>query len=1055
MKMHIKLSGLFCVSFLLQALLLATPGSAHSIFQRALTGKVVDKEGQGIAGVTVKIVGTSTGAVTLADGSYAVQYAGGTDSIYFSYISYQPQTLLIGERSEINVTLEPRAEQQIDEVAIVAYGTQKKGSVIGSITTVKPEDLQVPSSNLTTALAGRVAGVVAFQQSGEPGADNADFFVRGITTFGTNNRPLILIDGIELTTTDLARLRPDDIASFSILKDATATALYGARGANGVVLVTTKEGSIGKATISFRLENSISAPTKEIQLADPITYMQLHNEAVMTRDPLGFLPYSDEKIENTMLGLNDLVYPQNDWKDMLLKDYTNTRRANLSVSGGGAVARYFVSGSLNQDNGILKVDKRNNFNNNIDFKNYSLRANVNINLGQSTELIVRLSGNFDDYSGPLDGGAGMYRKIMRSNPVMFPSYYPVDNDHQFVRHIMFGNYGTNANYLNPYADMVKGYREESRSQMLAQLEFKQKLNFLVEGLNFHSMLNLNRTSNFDVSRSYRPFWYQLGSYNRPTDTYRIGQINDDGTEYLDFNPGTNQLSATFFLQSILNYNRTFKERHDVGGTLVFVMQEILNANAGDLQQSLPFRNTGLSGRFTYGFDRRYFAEFNFGYNGSERFHSSQRFGFFPSAGVAWSVSNEKFFEPMADVISNLRFRYSYGLIGNDQIGSALDRFFYLSNVNMNNSDRGALFGRELNQGLNGVSISRYANNGITWETATKQNLAMELGLINKFTLITEFFKEYRRNILMTRTSIPTSMGLSAPISANLGEASGKGVDIQLNYSQSWSNGFFLSAMGNYTFARSKYEVYEEPNYPEPWRYRIGNSINQNYGFIAERLFVDDYEAENSPPQQFGAEYGGGDIKYLDVNRDGRISEADKVPIGNPIVPEMTYGFGISASYKSVDFSVFFQGNANQSFWIDPNATAPFVSYQYDGENLGGMVLQNQLLQAYADSYWSESDRDVYALWPRLRATGSNANNTQSSTWFMRDADFLRLKQLELGYSLPSKWLDRIKAQKCRLYFSGTNLLIFNGFKTWDVEMAGNGLGYPLQRVFNVGLNMTF
>ncbi|SEM64763.1 TonB-linked outer membrane protein, SusC/RagA family [bacterium A37T11] len=1027
--------------------------------QRILTGKVFDESGNGLPGVTVKVQGSSRGAVTDPEGKYTLQINSSEEIIKFSFIGYISQEKDAGDLSTLDIKLTPNPDTELEEVAVVAYGQQKKGSVVGSVTTVRPGDLKIPSSNLTTALAGRIAGIIAYQRSGEPGADNADFFVRGITTFGTNNKPLILIDGIELTSTDLARLQPDDIASFSILKDASATALYGARGANGVILVTTKEGAVGRANISVRLENSISAPTSNVKLADPITYMKLHNEAILTRDPLGLLPYSEDKIANTEAGLNNLVYPANDWKSMLLKDYTTTRRANLNASGGGSVARYYVAGSYNQDNGILKVDKRNNFNNNIDLKNYSLRANVNIDITPITELIVRLSGNFDDYSGPLDGGTGMYSKIMRSNPVLFPAYYPSDAEHSYVKHIMFGNYGENANYLNPYADMVKGYREESRSQMLAQFEVKQKLDFLTKGLNFQTMLNVTRTSNFDVSRYYDPFWYQISSYDRVDNTYQISQINDDGTEYLDYNPGTNVLNSTFYMQSILNYNRTINDKHALGGTLVFITQSSLNANAGDLQQSLPSRNMGLSGRATYGFDNRYFAEFNFGYNGSERFYKTHRYGFFPSGGVAWSVSNEKFWQPLANVISNLRFRYSYGLIGNDQIGSSSDRFFYLSNVNMNDSGKGATFGRDLNSSLNGVSISRYANNDITWETSTKQNYAMELGLFNKAKLTTEYYTEYRKHILMDRASIPNTMGLSSGIKANVGEASGKGVDMELDYQQAWSSNLWMSIRGNFTYATSKYEVYEEPEYPEKYRSRIGNSINQQYGYIAERLFVDDQEAANSPNQQFGAEYGGGDIKYLDVNKDGRVSEADMVPIGNPTVPEIVYGFGFSLSYKKFDFSAFFQGSGNQSFWIDPNATAPFVNYRSQSEinngYLNGINLQNQLLEAYANDHWSEDNRNVYSLWPRLRASGSNGNNTQSSTWFMRNANFLRLKQVELGYTLPKSLQDKLKTSNFRIYLSGTNLLLFSKFKLWDVEMAGNGLGYPLQRVFNIGANISF
>ncbi|MBE8721236.1 TonB-dependent receptor [Sphingobacterium pedocola] len=1010
---------------------------------REIKGTVSDTTGY-LPGVSIVVKGKpGIGTTSDVNGQYILDVPDEEDVLVFSRVGFISQEVSVKGKSTIDVTLKA-SDNILDDVVVVAFGTQKRTDMIGSVTSIKPSDLKVPSSNLTTALAGRAAGVIAYQRSGEPGADNADFFVRGVTTFGYKTTPLILIDGIELSTTDLARLQPDDIASFSIMKDATSTALYGARGANGVILVTTKQGAVGRASLSLRLENSISAPTQNIELADPITYMKMANESILTRDPLGQTLYSDDKIENTVNGANPYIYPANDWREIMFKDYTNNQRVNLNVSGGGGVARYFVSGSFNRDNGIMKVDRRNNFNNNIDLKSYSLRSNITIDLTKTTEMLVRLSGTFDDYVGPIDGGADMYRKVMRSNPVLFPAYYPMDDDHQYVKHIMFGNFrkGDVAGYINPYADMTKGYKDYQRSLMLAQLELKQDLKAFTEGLSFRVMMNTNRSSYFGISRFYNPFFYELSAYDRIADQYSIKPINENtATEYLGYREDNRDISSVFYMESMLNYNRTFGNKHNLSGLLVYIMRSNSNANAADLQLSLPFRNLGLSGRTTYAYDNRYFAEFNFGYNGSERFHESKRFGFFPSFGVAWSVSNEKFFEPLKNTFTNLRLRATYGLIGNDAIGSPQDRFFYLSNVNMNNEDRAAIFGNGVtNHRLPGVSLSRYANSDITWETAAKRNIALELGLFNKVNIIAEYFEEYRKNILMTRASIPTTMGFAAPIMANVGEASGRGVDASVDYSHSFANGLWLSARGNFTYATGRYEVYEEPQYLESYRYRAGQQISQQYGYIAERLFTDDAEAENSPKQNFG-EYGGGDIKYLDVNSDGQITSADMVPIGNPTTPQIVYGFGFSAGFKGFDASAFFQGLANESFWIDAAATSPFNN-------------ETQVMQAYADSYWSEDKRDIYALWPRL-SPNINNNNNQRSTWFMRDGSFLRLKQVEVGYTLPEKWSTRLYMSNLRIYVNGTNLLNLSSFDLWDPEMGGNGLGYPLQRVFNFGLNMKF
>jgi len=1021
---------------LLTFLLLSLSVQAQQV---TVTGKVVEAEtGEPLPGVSIMVDKSTRGVSTDVDGTFEIRVLP-TDKLIFSFIGLENQTIDVGDKRYFEIELLPQSDE-LDEVTIVAFGKQKKESVIGAITTVNPKDLKVPSSNLTTTLAGNMAGVIAYQRSGEPGQDNADFFVRGITTFGTNTNPLILIDGVELTSSDLARLRPDDIESFSILKDATATALYGARGANGVILVTTKQGTVGPAKISFRFENSLSAPTQTVDIADPVTYMRMHNEAILTRDPLGVILYSQEKIEMTEAGKHPLIYPSNDWKEMLFNENTMNQRVNLNVSGGGGVARYYVAGSFNRDNGILKVDKRNNFNNNIAINNFDLRSNVNINITDITELIIRFSANFEEYKGPLRGGADMYNLMVHSNPVLFPAYYPADEDFQYAQHILFGN--NNNSKINPYAEMVRGYKEKSRSQILAQVELKQDLGFITKGLSARGMLNVSRLSQFAVNRSYNPFFYEIGRYNRLTGDYKLIETSI-GTEYLGYGelPGEREQNSSFYFEGSVNHVRDFG-KHNISNLLVFQARQTLNANAGSLQLSLPSRNLGLSGRSTYSYDSRYFAEFNFGYNGSERFDKNNRFGFFPSAGAAWLISNEKFWEEMKQVVNNLKLRYSYGLIGNDQIGSDYDRFFYLSEVNMNDGGRGATFGQEYNRRYNGITINRYANPYISWEKSYKQNFALELGLWNELSIIAEYFTEKRDNILMTRASIPNTMGLTATPRANVGEASGKGVDLTLEYQKSWNKDFWTSARANFTYASSRFDVYEEPEYNEPWRSRVGLSLNQATGFIAERLFVDDEEAASSPPQYIGtSEYGGGDIKYLDVNRDGRITEADRVPLGHPTVPEIIYGFGLSTGFKGFDLSVFFQGSGRQSFWINAASTAPFIN-------------EAQILKAYADSYWSEENQNVYALWPRLSPT-LNSNNITTSTWFMRNGSFLRLKQMEFGYTVPKRITEKIKMSNLRFYVSGTNLLLFSKFKMWDVEMAGNGLGYPNQRVLNFGLNFTF
>lgn len=1031
------------------ALILSTVAAVAQT--KTVKGVIYEEEtGEPMPGATVSVEGSTRGVMTDLDGSFELTGVKPTDKLKFECLGKETQVLQVGTMTNFVVKLK-NAANELDEVTVVAFGKQRKESVIGSISTVDVKTLKVPSSNLTTALAGNVAGVIAYQRTGEPGQDNADFFVRGITTFGANTSPLILIDNIELTSTDLARLQPDDIESFSIMKDATATALYGARGANGVIFVTTKRGQEGPAKIFARVETSISAPTDVVELADPVTYMKSYNEAISTRDPLGELMYTYDKIEQTgKPGANRLIYPANDWYDMLFKDFATSYRANVSARGGGKVATYYVSGAYTEDTGVLKVDKRNSFNNNIDDKNYTLRSNVDINVTPTTKLAVRLTGNFRDYQGPLNGGSDVYRQVMHSDPVLFPAYYPVDDEHVGIQHIMFGNY-EDGSYINPYANLVKGYKNYQRSQMIAAVQLEQDLKFITKGLSFMTLFNLTRLSEFTVNRQFNPYWYRLDRYDSYTGEYHVNRINENGTDYLTYSESGKTVKNTMYSETRLNYNRSFG-KHDVTGLLVFTASESLTANAGSLQLSLPSRNAGLSGRFTYGYDKRYFVEKNFGYNGSERFHKSHRWGFFPSAGLAWMMSNEKWFKPLTKVVSNLKLRYSYGLVGNDNIGSSSNRFYYLSEMSMNNSGLGASFGETRNVSYNGIGVVRYANEAITWEKSYKSNYALELGLFKKLDIIAEYFTEHRTDIFMQRADIPNTMGLQAAVYGNIGQARSKGIDIQADYKQAWASGLWASARANFTYSTGKYDVYEEPTYPESYRQHAGRSIRQTWGYIAERLFVDDEDAANSPSQAaFGSQYGGGDIKYTDVNGDGVITNADMVPIGYPTSPEIIYGFGVSLGHKGFDFSVFFQGLGRESFWID--ATSAY-STKYNKYGTAPFVNNGQLLKAYSDSHWSEDNRDIYALYPRYSAY-ENHNNTQVSTWWMRDGSFVRLKQMEFGYTLPQKLTNKIHIDNLRVYFQGNNLLCWSKFKLWDPELAGEGFNYPIQRTFNIGVNVTF
>lgn len=1054
-----------------------------------VSGTVSDTLGRNIPGATIMVLGnTKVGTQTDENGKFLIEVNEGA-VLRITYIGFKEQRITVTSTTKtLNIRLVENS-MLANEVVITAMGQkQRKEAVVGSVTTIKPGDLKIPASNLTAALAGQAAGIISYQRSGQPGQDNASFFIRGVTTFGYKQDPLILIDNVELTPNDLARLQPDDIASFTILKDASATALYGARGANGVILVSTKEGKEGKANVNFRSEYSQSQSTQTLKLVDPIQYMELFNEASLTRDPALPLPFPALKIQNTKAtiagtpGSNPYVYPAVDWIDMLFKDKASTQRNNLSISGGGGVAKYYVSGSYNVDNGILKTDIRNNNDNNVNFKNYQLRSNINISLTKSTEAIVRLSGTFSDYNGPitLDGSfaSDLYAIASHASPVLFPAYYPADEANTGANHILFGNVGgpngTRSNSIlypngNPYAQLLKGHKNSSESRMSAQLEINQNFDFITKGLKLRGIFNTNRYSYFDSQLAYSPYFYSADSYNKIDNTYTLTWLNpmkgpsfsNVPTEYLEYSKNEPNANSFYYVQAALDYNRKFGN-HTLSSTLIGTSQQTLYSSAKDprtntttLPYSLPFRNLGLAGRATYSFNDRYFVEFNFGYNGSERFSANNRYGFFPTIGAAWVPSNEAFWK-QNDIVSRLKIRFSHGLVGNDAIGS--QRFFYLSDVNLNGGNF-AQFGINNQNQLNGVTIRSYANSNITWETSKQTNLATEITLLKNLNIVAEIYKNHRYDILRTR-NIPATEGFEADVLTNLGVVDSKGLDLSLDYKQNFNNSLWIGVRGNFTYSTNKYTYIEEPNYPETWRHFMGQPISRGYGFIAERLFIDDAEVANSPKQLFTTQdaYGnkitgvlprGGDIKYRDLNEDGRIDDLDMVFMGYPGTPEIVYGFGLSSGFKGFDLSAFFQGQARVSFFIDPRKVSPFLE-----RNIAYVEGRSQVLKAFADSHWSEENQDVYATYPRLGTSNELvANNLQPSSWWLRDGSFIRLKSLEVGYTLPKNILRSLKISNCRFYFNGLNLVTWSPFKMWDPELGGNGFAYPIQKVFNLGVNL--
>ena len=1017
---------------------------------KQIVGIVKDaKTARTLSGVSIVVQGKGIQAGTDPNGEFSIEAAQG-DTLVFTYVGMLPAKEAVDRRNVLEVLLYEDASE-LEEVTVVAFGTQKKTSVVGSITTVKASDLRVPSSNLTASFAGRIPGMISFQNTGEPGADNARFFIRGVTTFGYQTSPLILIDGFEAAADALARLRPDDIESFSILKDASATVLYGARGANGIIMVNTKSGREGAVQVNARIDYNLTMPVQMTKLLDGVDYMRLYNEARTTRDPILGAYYSEQQIQSTILGENPMLFPNIDWQQTLFKNSTSNTKANMNVSGGGQVANYYVSAGWEKETGLLKVDKRNNFNNNIDINRAFIRSNVIFKLTPTTTLDTRIQGQFDRYNGPYESATGIFSQVMSSNPVDFPAVYLPDEANQFSKHILFGNTWVDGGLKpNPYASMVSGYEDRNETRLTTQATLMQDLKFITEGLKCQGRVSANIWSYYSSRRSYSPFYYSLQDYNQVTGDYTLYALNSNsGSAFLgDVQPGRNA-DGHYYFEARFNWDRVFG-RHTIGAMTVGMMEEKLltGGNSLSIYETLPERNMGNSGRLQYDFDTRYFLELSYAYNGSEKFDGSKRYGFFPAIGVGYLISNEKFFEPLKNTFSTLKFRGTWGLVGNDAISNRSGRFFYLSDIAMlgagNTVNRGYRWGANFMNAYGGYNINRYANPDITWEVSSKYNLGFEIGMFNEALQIQgDFFRDIRSNIYMIRQNFPATAGLEASISGNVGRALSEGFDGSISYQHSFNNQFWINARANFTYAVNEFLELDERNYTDRYLSRLGHNINQQWGLVAERLFVDQAEIINSPKQDFGP-YMAGDIKYKDVNGDGIVNGNDRVPLGFPTVPEIQYGWGISTGYKQLDFSFFFQGNERVSFFINPGVGGD--------EGIAPFVSRRNALEVVARDYWTEMNPNVHAFWPRL-STFPIQNNMEQSSWWLRNGSFMRLKSLEIGYSPKGlKYLGL--GPGSRIYFTAENPMVFSRFKLWDPEMGRGGLRYPPNKRFNLGIQLS-
>ena len=1002
-----------------------------------VAGTVISSaDNQPIVGANIYVEGTNVGTTTDAGGNYKLTVPASAKTVTVSFLGYDTKKISVRDIHLFKLITLADASNKLEDVVVVGFGVQKKESLVGAVQSVKPSDLQTSSSNLSTSFSGKIAGVIAVQKSGEPGADGANFWIRGISTFGSGQSPLLILDGVEITNQMLNNIPPETIESFSVLKDATATALYGSRGANGVMIITTKNGRDSeKMTINLRAEFGASAPTRVPKVADGITYMETFNEARTTRGETPY--YSNEKIMGTKLGLDPYVYPNVDWYDMLFKDCTFNQNFNFNMTGGAKKIDYFLNASVYNENGIMRKPEASKFDTNINAQKYLFQANVSADATKTTRVSLKMNTQLHYRHAPIQSVSDLFAYAMTGMPCEFPATLPGEESDTFVR---FGtnNAWNSGFFTNPYAQLCRGYGDQFRGHFTSALTVNQNLDFITKGLSATGMATFYNRVYSAVYRSFTPFMYQLTDYNideAGNYSYTSNSTNT-GATYLGTTRGKDGYRELAF-QAKIDYARTFG-KHDVGATIVY-MQKERNMNISDEQEyaALPYRQQGLAGRVTYGFDKRYLFEANFGYNGSENFAAGKRFGFFPSVAVGWVISNEPFWKGIKEQVNLFKLRASYGLVGNDVISKDYaDRFPYLTTVDMGQ-------GYDVYIGNNferkyGPILSVYGNPNATWEESRKLDIGVEIGLFDSLNIIFDWFKEKRSGIFMQRTSLPSTFGMSGITPwANIGKVDNSGVDISVDYNKAFSKDLILSLRGTFTYAHNEIVEMDEPKYKWAYQYKAGHPINSIQCLIAEGLFRDEEEIASSPSQDIYATtypIRPGDVKYRDLNDDKIIDDNDMCWTGNPTVPEIIYGFGFSLKYKGFDCSAFFQGQGKVSILM--YNYHPFATAATPGSGL---------MQWIADEHWSEDDPNPKALYPRLSPLWNN-NNTKASTLYVRNGKMLRLKTAEIGYTY----------KKMRVYVSGTNLLTFAPFKYWDPEKgSGNGLGYPLQRTYNLGFQFNF
>ena len=1036
--------GIMCL-FLLTVSLMVQAANPVKV-----TGRVTDTTGELMIGVTIQEKGTSNGTITDMNGTYNLTLTTKDPILVVSYIGYQTQEKKVNG-TVLDITLQDDVTT-LDEVQVVGYGTMRKVSVVGAQSTLKMEHIKAPVANMSSILAGRISGLVAVQRTGVPGQDDSDIWIRGISSMtNTNKGPLILVDGIER---DFKQLDPEDIESVTVLKDAASTAVYGVRGGNGVILITTKPGIVSEPKFSVDYYEGFTRLTRIPDLVDGYEYMDAVNEAY--NNTYGAPYYSQQYIENTKMAnglipntsndrtVNKYLYPNVDWMKELYKNFGRNRRANLNVRGGAPNASYYISLSYYDESGLTKTDPKQPYSTEISYNRYNFLTNINLKATKKTTMDVGVNGWFSSGNYPAVDLNDIFSKAMMINPVIYPVEYPDGSNPGFSQY--------QREFDSPYVTLTRrGYKTEYKTQINSNLKVTQDLDFWdwSKGFTAHALIA------FDVRANQQLNYKKIQAYKDNNKKYiamknhanlfdeagnLILQEEYKGNSTVNFERDK-QVYRTFYAEAALNYKRLFGGVHNVSGLLLFNMRDYRDANGDNLINSLPYKQMSLSSRVTYSYNDRYFIEGNVGYTGSENFSPGHRFGVFPAMAVGWVPSNEKFWASVAPYISFLKFRYSHGLVGSDSLGDT--RFGFETEITSKNG-----YSNSWAQG--GIGINKYGYQA-RWCTILKQDLGIEINFLNNdLAFVFDLFKEHRDKIFVSRNNLPLYAGFAVSASGNVGIVENKGFEASFEYNHQFGKDWTVSLRGNFTMNEDEIIENAEPAPAYPWLEKRGTNVLARFGYIAEGLYESEEEIKERNITQFGETYPGqlvkpGDIKYKDLNGDGHIDEYDMCKIGRGDVPKYYYGFGGDFRYKNIGVGILFQGTAGADRVMEGSGIRPFTS------STGGGTLYANITDR-----WSKDDpSNDNVFYPRLAwssADPSNINNFQTSTWWQKDMSFLRLKQFPVSYYFPKAWTKKSFLSGGRFYIMGSNVLTFSKFKLWDPELnTNNGISYPNVSSYTIGV----